>query len=190
MSSHPPPSNAPGTEASNLVALESHLLRRGPGRPRKFGRAPTAAEAARRELLEERLHQHVARDATVTATSRPVERKSTATLDVLMREIALEAASLGWDSKRAVVEGRREAERLATRRVSALEKIAQLALERARAGVEEGRVDPFDPRVRKIVDWFLACMRECASETLGSAAEPFLRRFDGLCEDWEQKVEP
>jgi SpoVK/Ycf46/Vps4 family AAA+-type ATPase len=184
--SSPPPPNDP----NNVVAFDVVPLKRGPGRPRSFQRAPTLTERARRENVRERLREHVARDATVTAISKPMERESTARLDLVMREIALEAASLGWDSQRALVEGRRDAERLASRRIAALERIGQLALERARAGVEDGHVNPHHPKVQRLVAWFLGELAAAANETLApSDAEKFLARFNELSAGWEQKVE-
>jgi hypothetical protein len=185
MSSQPPPS----TNSTNVVALDALVLKRGPGRPRKFGRAPTEAERARREHVLARLRQHVARDAAVAATSKPVERKSTVTLDVLMMEIAREVGGLAFDAERAVVEERREAaERISSRRIAALEKIAQLALERARLGLEDN-FDPHEPRVQKVIAYFLDAVRECAAETLSpEIAETFLALFEQKSRGWEERV--
>ena len=100
-------------------------------------------------------------------------------------EIAREAAGLAWDSERAVVEGRRAAERTSSRRISALEKIAQLALERARVGLEDN-FDPYDPKVQKVVAYFLDFMHEAARETLSpEIAEKFLALFDAKSREWE-----
>jgi hypothetical protein len=139
------------------------------------------------ERVRERLRHHIAQDVTVAATSKPAHRTSTEAIDVLMLEIAREAAALAWDSERAVIEGRRQAERIASRRVGALVKIAELALERARLG--ETFFDPRDPRVQAIVREFLRQMREAAEETLDrSSVERFFEKFDQLSSGWEGRV--
>lgn len=186
MPPQPPPSDSPLT---NIVALDTHIMRRGPGRPRKFDRAPTEAESALRENVRARLHRHVAADPVVSITSNASDRTSPDALDALMLEIAREAAGLGFDAQRAVVESRpdSESEKTSSRRVAALVRLGDLVLARARAGIEQP-FDARDARVQSVMREFVREMTECARETLGSAdAERFLTKFAQLSQGWEDR---
>jgi hypothetical protein len=185
VSSQFPPNDA--THA-NVLPIDQRAERRRPGRPKAIRRAPDAAERAQHERVRQRLHQHIAGDAVVEVTAQPVDRNSTAALDATMLEIAREAAGLGWSRERAVVEGRRDSEKIASRKIAALAKIGDLLLERARAGGED-RIDPHDERVQKVVAAFLEAMREAAVEVLDAAlAEKFLAKFGELSRGWEERV--
>jgi hypothetical protein len=175
----------PVASAGGVIAIEA---RRRPGRPKTIRRAPDANQIQQYERVRQRLRLHVAADPVVQVASKPADRTSTETIDETMRQLALEAAGLAWDRERAQVEGRGDPERIASRRISALSRIADLALERARLG--EDHFDPYDARVQTIMRAFVARMREAAEQTLEPRAlERFLADFDARLAGWESRVE-
>jgi hypothetical protein len=186
-SNSPPPSTGAPT-TGNVVALDPLGERRRPGRPRSIIRAPTEVERARHQLVAERLRRHVEADPLVRATSAPTDRASPEAFDAAMREIAREAAGLLRERRQAQFRSRPEAAKIASRRISALERLAGLLLERLRLGPDE-RVEPQDPKVRKIVALFMTDFRECAFETLSAAdAEKFTTAYEEKVRGWEDRV--
>ena len=184
----------PGPSATGAVLLPLHLLalngtevRRRPGRPRTVRRGPTVDEAEYQRRIGGQLDEFVRTDPVVTSAATPSDRSSTAILDESMRAIAEEAAALAWDRAHLPV-GSREAERASSRRISGLATLAGLLLERARLGPDD-RVDPRDPRVRKLVALFLQSFRECASEALDPVvAERFIAEYERRFEGWDDRI--
>jgi len=181
--SSPPPVGAAG----NVVALDP-LERRRPGRPRSIGRAPDEHERERHRRLQARLQAFVEADAVVKATSVETARTSTSTVDQALLSVARECAGMKWEREQAQARGRPGSEKIASRRIDGLSRLANLILERTRAGADDG-LDPFNPKFQRVVALFLQQMRACAEETLtADVAAGFLSRFEAKVRGWEDRV--
>jgi hypothetical protein len=188
MPSQPPPSDTP-TATANVLALETLAGRRRPGRPKSIRRAPDADEIEQYRRVAGFLRSYVEADPVVAATSAvEADRTSTAKVDAAMLAIAREAAGLGWERQQAQTQGRRDAEKISSRRVDALSRLASLVGERARLGPVDD-LDAKDPKVQLVVADFVDRVREVATETLvPDVAEKFLVAFVGKLEGWETHV--
>jgi hypothetical protein len=186
-----PSNSAPPSDANaamgTVVALDPLGERRRPGRPRSIARAPDEQQLAQHQRVAERLQYHVEADPVVRAVSIEPDRTSTVALDAAMMEIAREAAGLLWERRQAQVRGRPEAQKISRRRTDALGRLANLVLERARLGGSE--LDPFDPKLQRLVSLFNEQAREVALEAIQPEhatrfIELYLSRIDG----WESHV--
>lgn len=187
MSTLPPPPPASATSLT-LDPLDMQAERRPPGRPRAIRPAPHPAARAAHERVRARLEDHLADDELVRVAAGEIGRTSVATLDGVLRELAREQASLHWDRRRAVMEGRRDADRISSRRIDGLSRLAGLVLERARAGVDS-EIDPTSPKVQVIVRQFFREVRETALEVMTEAtAAKFVAAFEHKVGDWESRL--
>lgn len=142
---------------------------RRPGRPRRVESAPTISEAEYHQAIARAAALGIEQDSVVAASAS--DPKSI--IEKTMIAVAEEAAALRWDRERAQREGRAEAERISSRRVSALMRLAELAVVR-----EELRHDDPEPEpahVAKILDMLVAEVEAAVRETASpDVAEKFL----------------
>lgn len=157
------------------------------GRPRKVRPRPDADAREYARRIAEVAQQFVDEDPVVRAAAVERERNDPEVLDQTLMQLAREAASLAFDRQRLLGDGRDFAQ-TSTRRIDALSKMASLVTERAKSGIEDP-FNPHDPKVQKVVSYFLEAMGECARDTMPSAvAEKFLAKFEELARGWEDRV--
>jgi hypothetical protein len=185
MSTTPPPPHS----TTNVVLFDQALLeRRGRGRPRSIGRAPTPVDRERRRLVRERLERHIAGDELVQVAGVEADRASMAAIDRVMMEIARESSALRWDRELSQSRGDGQAaERISSRRVESLGRLAALVLEKSRSGLEP-QFDTASDKVQRIVQAFVDEVDATAREALGNEADAFLESFMGRMTGWEARV--
>jgi hypothetical protein len=183
-----PPPPPPSATVLTFDPLDIATERRPPGRPRAIRPAPHPAARAQHERARARLDAHVAGDALVQVAASETARTSVETLDGVLRELAREQAALSWERRCAVMEGRRDADRISSRRIDGLSRLAGLVLERARAGVDS-EIDPNDPKLQVMVRDFFGQIRETALEVMGEeTASKFVATFEDRVRGWESRV--
>ena len=157
------------------------------GRPKKVFNRPTLDEREYAQQLVRIAERFVLVDPLVQVTSKEVARDDPEVIDEALLQLAQEAASLKFEALKLLGEGR-DFGQVSSRRIDALSRIASLALEREKAGVDQ-KFDPQNPKVQKVVAAFFDQLAECARETLGPAAERFLARFDEKVAGWEARLD-
>jgi hypothetical protein len=160
---HDTPTVAIVIPLERLTDGERPVVRRRPGRPRRVERAPTVDEQVYLDTVAASITQAIGQDPLVLASSGddPVR-----VLDLAIAGVASEAAALRWDRERAVREGRAEADRISSRRVGALLRLADLLLLREQLRQDAGELDPdqVDRVVALLVAEVEAAIREVAPD--------------------------
>jgi hypothetical protein len=141
------------------------VVRRKPGRPRKIRPAPTADQAEYERSVAQARERAMAEDALLglLRTERP---DPVTVLHMVTVATAEEQAALLWDRER-VEERNGDAQRISSRRIEALGKMATLVLEQKKLGIS-GDADPRSPQYRRIEKLWLDTIADCARETLPS----------------------
>ena len=150
-----------------------------PGRPRIARRAPDADERQYLVRLAVERDRALVTDAVVQAVG--ADDDDNRLLQAVALEVARETAALRWDREHAEP-GSDEAAQLCSRRITGLLRLAdlQVALAHARAG----DVDLDDPRVKAVVEYFIATVGQVATETLGENADPVMARLRAATAGW------
>jgi hypothetical protein len=169
---HDTPTVAVVIPLAQLTDGERPVVRRHAGRPRRVATAPTLDERLYLDSVADAVETAIERDPLVLASSGddPV-----GVLDLAIAGVAAESAALGWERERAQREGRVEAERISSRRVQALLRLADLVVAREQLRREDGELDP--AQLERLVSLLLGAVREAAEETCGEQAEMFLERL-------------
>lgn len=169
------------TEPSVAVVLPIRQLReagepvvvRRPGRPRRVATAPTIDERAYHEAVAAAVGHAIEQDEVVTATSADDPKL---VIERTMVAVACEAAALGWDRIKSQNEGRADAEKISSRRVAALCRLADLVVVREQMQREAGEMS--DEDVGRASDLFIQEMEETAREVAPvEVAEAFISTF-------------
>jgi hypothetical protein len=105
----------------------------------------------------------------------------------VVEQLAVESANLRWNREHAE-SGGTDTQRISSRRVEALVKIADLVC----AGRKQG-LFALDHRAAKMADveaLWISNLHECATEVLGPKAESFIARMRQAMEEWQDKIDP
>ncbi len=137
---------------------------RRPGAPRRIERAPTIREADYHETIAAQADRAIAEDGLVVASLGLPDPKYL--IEATMREVAVEAAALRFDRESAVRHGRADAERISSRRVQALLRVAELAVLKEHLRRDSGDLNP--AHVTQAVGMLLDTVREVVED----CAEP------------------
>jgi len=142
---------------------EPVVVRRKPGRPKKLRPRPSADQAEYERAVAEARQRAMAEDHLL-GLLRSERPNPAAVLHAVSVETAREQAALLWDRMR-VEERNGDAQRISSRRIEALSKLAALVLERRKLGISEDddiRGEPF-ARVEQL---WIDMLREVARDVL------------------------
>ncbi|HQP34499.1 MAG TPA: hypothetical protein PLI95_04960, partial [Polyangiaceae bacterium] len=141
---------------------EPLVVRRRPGRPKKIRPAPTADQAEYERAVAEARERAIEGDA-VRVLLQSGNADTAEVLWAIVEGLACESAALRWNREHAE-SGGADAQRISTRRIDALGRIADLVCAGRKAGLLQ--TDYRSPQVSKVADLWLATISEAANETL------------------------
>lgn len=143
------------------------------GRQRRIERVPTISEAHYHATVAEAAERSIEQDEVVVATSAGDPEKVIAQT---MVGVARESAALHWDRIKSQNEGRADAEKISSRRVAALCRLADLVVVREEMRRASGQMS--DEEVGRATELFIQDMEETVREVAPSeVAEKFLSSF-------------
>lgn len=144
---------------------EPLVVRRRPGRPKKIRRRPDADQEAYERAVAEARREALDGDSLLglLQSDRP---DPAAVLHAVTLAAAKEQAALLWDRMR-VEERSGDAQRISSRRIEALSKLATLVLQRRQVGLSEDD-DPRSPQFAKVANLWVETISEAARDTLPS----------------------
>lgn len=164
---------------------DAYKVERQRGRPRKVERMPTTSDLQYHDLMAQEKEKFIASDPVVIATTKG-KAEATGLLKILQTEIAKEAAALQFQRMENEKFGKDTAQ-TSTRRIDALTKVANIALEIKKLG--PGTIDPYGEDMQKILALWVDAIKEVCSETLSSEqVDLFFNRLMSKLEGWEEKV--
>lgn len=165
---------------------EPVIAKRKPGRPKKVRPQPTADQEAYERAVAEARREALDGDSLLglLQSDRP---DAAAVLHAVTVATAEEQASLLWERMR-VEERNGDAQRIASRRIDALAKLAALVLERHKLRITD------DDEIRgaqfqKVEQLWMTSISDCAKETLPSeTATVFLDRLMAAMASWRASL--
>lgn len=174
----PKPPTGPRTAVvipfSFVHAGEPPVVRRRPGRPRRLERAPLVDEALYNDAVAAEAERAIQEDATVLTSSGAPEPARM--IQRALEGAAHESAALGFERRRAIREGRSDAEKISSRRVQALLRVAELVVAREHLRRDSSELDP--QQVGQAVQMLVASVESVITEVADPAiADLFLSRL-------------
>lgn len=145
------------------------VIRRRPGRPRRVESSPTVSEQVYLDAVAEAVERGIEQDEVVVASSAGDPKK---VVDEVMSAVARETGALLWDRIKSQREGKAEAEKISSRRVAGLMRLAELAV--VREQLESEDPEPKHEHVEKILGMLMAEVEQAVSET---ASPEIAQRF-------------
>ena len=138
------------------------VVRRRGGRPRRLETAPTVSEEAYFAAVAAAASAAEAQDEPLNAT---LKGDPTEVLDAAIRAVAVESAALAWNRRQAQAAGKVDVERISSRRVNALGRLAELIVLREQLRRESQELDP------QLVDRAMALLVKQVEEVVRAVAD-------------------
>lgn len=138
---------------------EPVVIRR-PGRPRRVETAPCISQAAYESAISRAAEREIEKDEIVVAATANDPKK---VINEVMAGVAQESAALLWDRIRSTREGKSEGEKISSRRVAGLLRLAELAV--LREEMEREDPDPKPEDIEKVLGMLFAEVEEAVAET-------------------------
>jgi hypothetical protein len=131
------------------------VVRRRGGRPRRLESAPTISDEVYFAAVTAAAVAAEAQDEPLNATLKGTAAEI---LDAAIKAVAVESAALAWNRRQAQAAGKVDVERISSRRVNALGRLADLIVLREQLRRESHEARPED--VERLVGMFLSKVEE------------------------------
>jgi len=134
-----------------LEAGDRPVFRRRGGRPRRLETAPTVSDEAYFAAVTAAASAAEAEDRPLNAA---LKGDAAGVLDAAINAVAVESAALAWNRRQAQAAGKVDVERISSRRVNALARLAELIVLREQLRRESHEARPED--VERLVGMLVA----------------------------------
>ena len=163
------------------------VIKRRPGRPRKIRPAPTADQQQYEQAIA------LARERVIEGDGLRVMLQSgdgntDKVLWAVIEGLGIESANLRWNREHAEPSCG-DTQRISTRRIDALGKIADLVCAARKAGLLQ--TEHRSPQMSMVADLWLATIYEAANETLPvDVAQGVVGKLKDAMANWQDKIDP